>query len=123
MRTLQSLHRFKHGLRIPPCFNQKRCKSSSHPSTPADSCGIPLVPSWSVNELLSSYPSPTLPNETIKKLYELSALIPPEQDTPRYKTVKKDLEEIIRLVEAVRLVDTAGVSVQGRKEREDADRD
>lgn len=120
MRTLQRLHHFKRRLPIQTCFHRKLC---SQPSTLADSCGIPLEPSWSVNELLSSYPSPTLPNETIQKLYQLSALIPPEQDTPQYKTVKKDLEEIIRLVEAVRLVDTTEVSVRKRREREDADRE
>ena len=123
MRTLQRLHHLKCCLAIRPRFIQKRCKSSIQPSTSADSCGIPLEPSWSVNELLSSYPSPTLPKETIQKLYQLSALTPPEQDTLQYKAVKKDLEEMIRLVEAVRLVDTTGVSVRGRREKEDADRE
>ena len=87
-----------------------------------DSCGIPTEPTWSVKDLLSSYPSPRLSNKTFKKLYELSALIPPEEGTPDYENIKHDLEEMIRLVEAVRLVDTTGVSLEGRKVEEDADR-
>ena len=87
-----------------------------------DSWGIPSKPTWSVKGLLSSYPSPTLSNDTFQKLYRLSALIPPEEDSPEYKNVKHDLEEMIRLVEAVRLVDTTGVTVRGRKVEEDADR-
>lgn len=88
-----------------------------------DSCGIPTAPTWSVKDLLSSYPSPTLSNQTFKKLYELSALIPPEESTPEYENVKHDLEEMIRLVEAVKLVDTDGVTVRGRKVEEDADKE
>jgi Asp-tRNA(Asn)/Glu-tRNA(Gln) amidotransferase C subunit len=88
-----------------------------------DSCGIPTEPTWSVKDLLSSYPSPRLSNKTVQKLYELSALIPPEEGTPDYENVKHDLEEMIRLVEAVRLVDTKEVTLRGRKVEEDADRE
>lgn len=88
----------------------------------SDSCGIPLQPTWSVNELLSSYPSPKLSPATINRLYELSALQHPEESTPYYESLKSDLEDLIKLVEAVRLVDTTGIKVSGRDERQDADR-
>lgn len=87
-----------------------------------DSWGIPSTPTWSVKGLLSSYPSPTLSNATFQKLYKLSALIPPEEGSPEYENMKHELQEMIRLVEAVRLVDTTGVTVPRRKVEEDADR-
>ncbi|KAF8211436.1 hypothetical protein K438DRAFT_1425502, partial [Mycena galopus ATCC 62051] len=76
-----------------------------------DSCGIPLRPTWSVNELLSSYPTPSLAPETLKHLHTLSALIPPKEGTTGYRKLKTELEELIRLVEAVKMVDTEGVGV------------
>ncbi|KAI9574499.1 hypothetical protein HD554DRAFT_1981520, partial [Boletus coccyginus] len=69
-----------------------------------DACGIPLKPTWSLRELLSSYPSPSLSPATFQRLHELSALILPTQDTPEYDTTKKELDELVRLVEAVKLV-------------------
>jgi len=69
-----------------------------------DACGIPLKPTWSVRELLSSYPSPSLSPATFQRLHELSALILPTQDTPEYDTTKNELDELVRLVEAVKLV-------------------
>ncbi|SRR5260221_6475438 len=86
-----------------------------------DSYGVPTKPTWSVKDLLSSYPSPRLSNKTLKKLHELSALVPLEEGTFHHDNVKHDLEEMIRLVEAVRLVDTKGVTLEGR-DVEDADR-
>ncbi|KAF5393662.1 hypothetical protein D9757_000290 [Collybiopsis confluens] len=74
-----------------------------------DSEGLPVRPVWSVNELLSSYPKPELSSETFKHLHKLSALIPPDEHTPEFGELKKELEELVRLVEAVKLVDTAGV--------------
>lgn len=87
-----------------------------------DELGIPLRSTWSVNTLLSSYPSPKLAPETLKKLYQLSALVPPEQGSPEHVKVTRDLEEMIRLVEAVKLVDTNGTTVETGLEREDMDR-
>jgi len=83
---------------------------------------MPITPTWSVHKLLSSYPSPKLSPATIQKLYHLSALVPPEEGTPEHEKITKDLEEMVRLVEAVRQVDTSGVVVDGRGEVEDADR-
>ena len=95
--------------------------SASHPRRKTDSCGLPLQPTWSVYELLSSYPSPELSTNTITRLYELSALACPKVDTPQFKLIKEELEDMVRLVEAVRLVDTSGITVKGRGEKEDAD--
>jgi hypothetical protein len=70
-----------------------------------DSLGIPTAPTWSVNELLSSYPKPTISPATVNKLHRLSALIPPGEGTPEYATLTTEMEDLIKLVEAVRLVD------------------
>lgn len=66
-----------------------------------------------MNELLSSYPTPSISPATLKHLHGLSALIPPEEDTPKYDKIKHELEELIRLVEAVKLVNTDEVSLGG----------
>ena len=80
----------------------KSYTASSKPQ--ADSCGIPLHPTWSVHELLSSYPTPTITSSTLKRLHELSALVPPEEGTPEHDSLKRELEDLIKLVEAVKLV-------------------
>ena len=103
--------------------NSWRTKSTcSIPLYETDSCGLPLRPSWSVTQLLSSYPSPTLPITTVNRLYELSSLVPPEQGTPNYNVLKQNLEDMVELVEAVKLVDTSEL-LEGRSgsEKEDAD--
>lgn len=69
-----------------------------------DACGIPLKPTWSLRELISSYHSPILSSATFQRLHELSALITPTEGTPEYDTTKKELDELVRLVEAVKLV-------------------
>ncbi|KAG6914301.1 hypothetical protein DXG01_001209 [Tephrocybe rancida] len=74
-----------------------------------DECGIPLEPTWSVHELLSSYPKPTLSSAALTRLYELSALIPPEEGSPEHAKLKGEMEELIKLVEAVKMVDTSDV--------------
>ncbi|KAF5387936.1 hypothetical protein D9615_000126 [Tricholomella constricta] len=80
-----------------------------HVKHETDECGIPLKPTWSVHELLSSYPKPILPSTTLTRLHELSALIPPAEGTLKHVELKEEMEELIRLVEAVKLVDTEGV--------------
>ncbi|KAJ3539720.1 hypothetical protein NMY22_g4611 [Coprinellus aureogranulatus] len=112
--------------RLPQCSYRTLLYRSAHTSRPrmveTDPLGMPVKPTWSVHELLSSYPSPKLPPETLKKLHVLSALAPPAEGTPEHAQITKELEEMIRLVEAVRLVDTEGVVVAGRGEVEDMDR-
>ena len=101
-------------------FRQK--SSSTTNLQPTDDCGIPLQPTWSVNKLLSSYPSPKLSNETVHRLYGLSALEPPKE-AKEFDAVKENLEEMVKLVEAVRLVDTSSIELSGHHwEEDDADR-
>lgn len=107
-RCLASLYRT--ASRSP--INQSRYNSSSSTHSNAsitlaetDDCGIPLNPTWSVHDLLNSYPKPKLSSETLKKLHRLSALTPPEEGTPEHAKLTSELEDLIKLVEAVRLVD------------------
>jgi hypothetical protein len=74
-----------------------------------DEVGIPIRPTWSVNELLSSYPKPTISPATLKHLHTLSALIPPEEGSPEHAKLTEEMEDLIKLVEAVKLVDTDSV--------------
>ncbi|KAI0676995.1 hypothetical protein C8Q78DRAFT_1073742 [Trametes maxima] len=78
-----------------------------------DASGIPLKPTWSVNKLLSSYPRPTITPATLKRLHELSALIPPEEGTPEHVRLTREIEDLVKLVEAVKLVDVSSVAGQG----------
>ncbi|KAG1756018.1 hypothetical protein EDB19DRAFT_446893 [Suillus lakei] len=78
--------------------------STSRATVETDMYGIPLKPTWSVQELLSSYPAPSISPATFKRLHELSALLPPEEGTPDYIKLKHDLEELIKLVEATKLI-------------------
>ncbi len=72
-----------------------------------DSAGIPLKSTWSVNELLSSYPRPTISPVTLKRLHELSALLPPAEGSPEHAKLTQEIEELVKLVEAVKLVDVS----------------
>ncbi|EPT02798.1 hypothetical protein FOMPIDRAFT_1029110 [Fomitopsis schrenkii] len=74
-----------------------------------DSCGIPVKPTWSVNQLLSSYPQPSLPPFTLQRLHALSALITPAEGTPEHVELTREMEGLIKLVEAVKLVDTGSL--------------
>lgn len=106
-----------------PLLNVVQHWQSSHSiKHQVDSCGIPVQPTWSIHQLLESYASPKLSSTTIDRLYELSALVPPQKHTMHYEKVKKDLEDMVKLVEAVKQVNTNGVSLAGRGEKEDGDR-
>jgi len=74
-----------------------------------DENGIPVRPTWSVNELLSSYPKPTISPATLKHLHTLSALIPPEEGSPEHAKLTEEMQDLVKLVEAVKLVDTESV--------------
>jgi Asp-tRNA(Asn)/Glu-tRNA(Gln) amidotransferase C subunit len=47
--------------------------------------------------------------ELLEKLHTLSALIPPSKGTAEHARLTRELEEMIRLVEAVKLVDVSAV--------------
>ncbi|KAF8268262.1 hypothetical protein EI94DRAFT_1915594, partial [Lactarius quietus] len=68
-----------------------------------DDCAIPLKPTWSVDDLLSSYPRPTISSLALDRLHVLSALIPPEEGTPEHAKLIRELEDLVKLVESVRL--------------------
>ena len=74
-----------------------------------DENGIPIHPTWSVNELLSSYPRPTISPATLKHLHTLSALIPPEEGSPEHAKLTEEMRDLVKLVEAVKLVNTDSV--------------
>lgn len=98
---------------------RRQISSQKSTSTGTDSAGIPLRPTWSVNELLSSYPTPTISSTTLNHLHELSALIPPTEGTQEHDDLKLEMEELVKLVEAVKLVNTEGVEVVGWSEKRD----
>lgn len=80
----------------------------SNVATPiVDELGVPLRATWSVKELLSTYPAPSLSHDTLTRLHRLSALNPPAQNSPDSESLRLELQELLRLVEAVRLVDTS----------------
>jgi Asp-tRNA(Asn)/Glu-tRNA(Gln) amidotransferase C subunit len=92
-----------------------RCPTTSRARkmVETDECGIPLQPTWSVDELLTSYPRPTLSSDALTRLHTLSALIPPEENTLEHSEMKSEMEDLIKLVEAVKLVDTEGMDEDG----------
>ncbi|KAI9001322.1 hypothetical protein BD414DRAFT_431722 [Trametes punicea] len=94
------------------CNNRFPLRSKSSAAA-VDSNGIPLKSTWSVNDLLSSYPRPTITPTTLKRLHELSALIPPEEGTPEHARLTHEIEDLVKLVEAVKLVDVSGVPEDG----------
>ena len=73
------------------------------PLVETDDCAIPLKPTWSVDDLLSSYPRPTISSSALDRLHVLSALIPPEEGTPEHTNLIRELEDLVKLVESVRL--------------------
>ncbi|TRM68432.1 hypothetical protein BD626DRAFT_481723 [Schizophyllum amplum] len=97
-----------------PCVRHNSTQAKTSGLAEVDSLGIPLKPTWSVHALLSSYPKPTISDAALRRLHDLSALVPPEEGTEEHKRIKHELEELVRLVEAVKLVDTTGVQVAER---------
>ena len=84
-------------------------KHTLHTTIETDEYGIPVRPTWSVNELLSSYPKPTISPATLKHLHTLSALIPPEEGSPAHAKLTEEIQDLVKLVEAVKLVNTDSV--------------
>jgi len=109
-RALIRLTGRPHGIGLYP----RRCTSSGPQRGPelveTDDCAIPLKPTWSVDELLSSYPRPTISSSALHRLHVLSALIPPTEGTLAHSRLARELEDLVRLVESVRLFDASGTS-------------
>ncbi|KAH8999314.1 hypothetical protein EDB92DRAFT_1940971 [Lactarius akahatsu] len=76
---------------------------TNRPLVETDDCAIPLKPTWSVDDLLSSYPRPTISSPALDRLHVLSALIPPEEGTPEHAKLIRELEDLVKLVKSVRL--------------------
>ncbi|KAH9077384.1 hypothetical protein EDB83DRAFT_2349789, partial [Lactarius deliciosus] len=63
------------------------------PLVETDDCAIPLKPTWSVDDLLSSYPRPTISSPALDRLH----------CTPEHAKLIRELEDLVKLVESVRL--------------------
>jgi len=74
-----------------------------------DEFGVPVKPTWSVQALLSSYPTTTLPYANLAHLHKLAALVPPPEGSHEAEKLQSDMSELVRLVEAVKLINTEGV--------------
>lgn len=72
------------------------------------------TPTWSVNELLASYPAPSLSSSTLTRLHKASALLPPPESSDEFNALKEEMEELVKLVEAVKLVDAEEFEPDGR---------
>ncbi len=108
--TLIRLKVRPHGIGLYP----RRCTSSYSQRSPelveTDDCAIPLKPTWSVDDLLSSYPRPTISPFALHRLHVLSALTPPEEGTSAHSRLTRELEDLVRLVESVRSFNAPGAS-------------
>lgn len=83
-------------------------KSASVQQTevPVDGDGIPLAATYSFTAFLSSLPSPQLTDEQYIHLHKLAALVPPSKGTSDFKSSKLKFQDMIRLVEGVRQVES-----------------
>lgn len=72
---------------------------------PVNKAGVPLSATWSVRELLDSYSPPSLDDQTFEKIHRLSALIPPDRGTEEREVLRKELQDLVRLVNAVRVAE------------------
>ncbi|KAG8780126.1 hypothetical protein FRC12_023424 [Ceratobasidium sp. 428] len=95
----------KRSLSFPALVRQ----NSTNPRVAVDEFGVPVRATWSVEKLLSTYPAPALPPDTLARLHRLSALQPPEPNSPEAESLRLELQELLRLVEAVKLVDTSAL--------------
>lgn len=112
--TITLLHR--RALHVSYKKLQNGSKLPPHPAAIEDTGSFDKMtaPTWSVHELLSTYPAPKLAPELLTKLHKLSALTPPAEDSDAFRTLKHEMEELVRLVEAVKLVGTGGIDSDGR---------
>jgi Asp-tRNA(Asn)/Glu-tRNA(Gln) amidotransferase C subunit len=69
-----------------------------------------------VKDQLASLPLPSITSDKFIKLHHAAALKPPEEHSLEFSRLKSDLEEMVRLVEAVKLVDTSKVTIKATNE-------
>ncbi|KAJ1308860.1 hypothetical protein OPQ81_004548 [Rhizoctonia solani] len=77
------------------------CRHKASANTSVDELCVPLKATWSVAQLLSTYPAPELSDATFARLHRLAALDPPDSASQDKQTLKMELQELLRLVEAV----------------------
>ena len=107
--TLLGCHRALLPTRLARLNSSLSSKPAPRVDVESDEDGIPTRPTWSVNDLLSSYPRPTISPATLKHLHALSALIPPEEGSPEHAKLTEEMQDLVKLVEAVKLVNTESV--------------
>ncbi|KZO94877.1 hypothetical protein CALVIDRAFT_538655 [Calocera viscosa TUFC12733] len=90
-----------------------RSKSTTVNGIEVDDLCIPTKPTWSVQDQIASSPKITILPETLAHLHKLSALVPPAMGTPEHAKLTTHLEDMVRLVEAVKDVDVSAVKVEG----------
>jgi len=78
-----------------------------------DDLCIPIEPTWSVQEQIAASPRTRITPSQLGHLHKLSGLVPPEPNTPEHHKLTRELEDLIRLVEAVKGVDVSAVKVEG----------
>jgi hypothetical protein len=97
-----------------PFSTQSVCyQNLINPNAVVDDLGVPLRATWSVRKLLSTYPAPELSDDTLTRLHRLSALNPPESGSREREALRLELQELLCLVEAVKLVDTSTLGGAG----------
>ncbi len=78
--------------------------------TDVDDYGFPLEPTWSVEGLLTSYEGDAplkLDDASLERLHTLSALVPPKVGSEERAKLQRELEELMKLVNAVRVAPVA----------------
>ena len=75
-------------------------RAAFKPAVDAD-C-LPLKPTWSIKELLAKQKDVEISNQQLAHLHKLSALQLPATDSTEYSKLKADLQQLVKLVEAVR---------------------
>ena len=108
--TLLGCHRVLLPTRLTRLNSSLTPKPTKRVDVETDEDGIPIRPTWSLNDLLSSYPRPTISPATLKHLHTLSALIPPDEGSPEHAKLTEEMQDLVKLVEAVKFVNTKSVS-------------
>ena len=105
-----SLHLWRVPRRILHHPTSRRFIQSNTPSgTTSD---VPAA-SWSIKELLQSYPAPKVDDKTLNRLHKLAALKPPKAGSEEFESLRRELEDMIRLVEAVKTIEIPDTPATG----------
>ena len=105
------------GLRVRTALARSYSSRKSQRPVETDELGLPKEPTWSVRELISSYPHVPLSGDKLRHLHKLSALEPPEEGSPEWIKLTDEMAELTRLVDAVKLIDTTGVEPENFERR------